>query len=75
MKPARGAKGDRAAELTAQFARAPDARGIRCDVLTEGWTGTAGFDAESGVYMEGQPGSYIFMDGPHRSGRRCFTCC
>src|SRR5690606_30681688 len=40
-----------------------EARGIHCPVVTGGGTGTAEFDAASGVFTEIQPGSYVFMDG------------
>jgi D-serine deaminase-like pyridoxal phosphate-dependent protein len=62
---ARRVEANRAAECTAHFIRALDLRGIRCDVVTGGGTGTVEFDATSGVYTEVQPGSYIFMDGDY----------
>lgn len=36
--------------------------GFPCEVITGGGTGTYEFDAESGVYTEVQPGSYVFGD-------------
>jgi len=55
----------RAAERTAAFVRALDARGIRCPRVTGGGTGTVEFDVASGVYTEVQPGSYVLMDGEY----------
>jgi D-serine deaminase-like pyridoxal phosphate-dependent protein len=51
------------ADLTASYVQCLDSRGISCPVVTGGGTGTAEFDAASGVFTEIQPGSYIFMDG------------
>jgi D-serine deaminase-like pyridoxal phosphate-dependent protein len=56
-----------AADTTAGYLRALDARGIRCRVVTGGGTGTAEFDMRSGVYTEIQPGSYLFMDAHYGS--------
>ncbi|MCG8509041.1 MAG: DSD1 family PLP-dependent enzyme, partial [Rhodospirillales bacterium] len=36
--------------------------GIACDIVTGGGTGTFGFEGESGVFNEIQPGSYTVMD-------------
>ncbi len=55
----------RAAELTAGYLRNLEARGLRCEVVTGGGTGTAEFDIASGVYTEIQPGSYLFMDADY----------
>lgn len=55
----------RAADRAAHFVEALDARGVRCNVVTGGGTGTVEFDAETGVYTELQPGSYLFMDGDY----------
>ncbi len=55
----------RAAELTAGYLRHLEARGLRCQVVTGGGTGTAEFDIASGVYTEIQPGSYLFMDADY----------
>ena len=52
----------RAADAAAAYVRHLDTRGIRCTTVTGSGTGTAIFDAASGVYTELQPGSYIFMD-------------
>jgi D-threonine aldolase len=59
---ARKEEAARTADRTAGFLRALEARGVRCAVVTGGGTGTAEFDAVSGVYTELQPGSYLFMD-------------
>jgi len=56
-----------AAQATAQYVQFLAARGIACDVITGGGTGTAEFDVSSGVYTEIQPGSYVFMDGDYGS--------
>ncbi len=52
----------RSADATAEYLRYLDVRGIVCEVVTGGGTGTAEFDMASGVYTEIQPGSYVFMD-------------
>ncbi len=39
--------------------------GLHADTITGGGTGTYLFDAQSGVYNEVQPGSYIFMDADY----------
>ncbi|MFM0322592.1 DSD1 family PLP-dependent enzyme [Caballeronia glebae] len=62
---ARKAEANRAADIAARYVRALDARGVRCDVVTGGGTGTVEFDAASGVFTELQPGSYLFMDGDY----------
>jgi D-serine deaminase-like pyridoxal phosphate-dependent protein len=55
-----------AADERARIAReALAARGIRCDRVTGGGTGTFPFDAELGVHDEIQPGSYVFMDADY----------
>ncbi|XP_065191637.1 D-threonine aldolase-like [Sycon ciliatum] len=41
------------------------AAGIDCEVVTGGGTGTFYLEAETGVYNEVQPGSYIFMDAAY----------
>src|SRR5690606_2232361 len=41
------------------------AAGIACDRITGAGTGSAEFDAASGVYTELQAGSYAFMDGDY----------
>lgn len=48
-----------------QYSQYLDARGISCPVITGGGTGTAEFDAASGVFTEIQPGSYVFMDADY----------
>jgi 3-hydroxy-D-aspartate aldolase len=40
-------------------------RGILCDVIAGGGTGTYAFEMEGGLYTELQPGSYIFMDADY----------
>lgn len=50
------------ADKVAAYAQFLAARGIACPVITGSGTGTAEFDAGSGVFTEIQPGSYIFMD-------------
>lgn len=57
----------RAAAVTLQFVQALNSRGLACPIVTGGGTGTAEFDAASGVYTEIQPGSYVFMDGHYGS--------
>jgi D-threonine aldolase len=64
---ARRTEAQRAAQRAADFVQALEARGIRCEVVTGGGTGTVEFDAASGVYTELQPGSYLFMDGDYGS--------
>lgn len=51
-----------AAATTARYVEHLASHGISCPVVTGGGTGTAEFDAASGVYTEIQPGSYVFMD-------------
>lgn len=51
-----------AATTTAHYVDFLAGHGISCPVVTGGGTGTAEFDAASGVYTELQPGSYVFMD-------------
>jgi D-threonine aldolase len=62
---ARKAEAARAAECAARYVRALETRGVRCEIVTGGGTGTAEFDAASGVFTELQPGSYLFMDGDY----------
>ena len=52
----------RAASNTLEFIQSLESRGITCPTVTGGGTGTAEFDAASGVYTEIQPGTYVFMD-------------
>jgi len=44
--------------------------GLPCDTITGGGTGTYGLEANSSVYTEIQPGSYVFMDVDYRRNRR-----
>ncbi|HEY1089857.1 MAG TPA: DSD1 family PLP-dependent enzyme [Burkholderiaceae bacterium] len=55
----------RAAERTAGFVAALRARGISCEVVSGGGSGSAEFDLQSGVFNELQAGSYVFMDGDY----------
>ncbi|MCD0505697.1 DSD1 family PLP-dependent enzyme, partial [Bordetella petrii] len=55
----------RAAELAAGYAGRLREAGIPCDRITGAGTGSAEFDAASGVYTELQAGSYAFMDGDY----------
>lgn len=50
------------ADLTAGYLKHLVARGIQCEIVTGGGTGTVEFDVASGIYNEIQPGSYVFMD-------------
>lgn len=43
------------------------AAGHRCDVITGGGTGTYPHEADSGLYTEVQPGSYVLMDVDYAS--------
>lgn len=47
-----------------------DRNGLRCEVITGGGTGTYSLEANSGVYTEIQPGSYVFMDVDYARNRR-----
>lgn len=55
----------RAAERTSVFIDALAQRGIRCETVSGGGTGSVEFDLENGVYTELQPGSYVFMDADY----------
>ena len=55
------------ADQTSAYVRFLEARGMRCPVVTGAGTGTAEFDAFSGVFTELQPGSYVFLDGHYGS--------
>ncbi|ANY14467.1 DSD1 family PLP-dependent enzyme [Bordetella pseudohinzii] len=54
-----------AAARAAGYASLLRAHGITCERITGGGTGSAEFDAGSGVYTELQAGSYAFMDGDY----------
>ncbi|MGE8672061.1 MAG: DSD1 family PLP-dependent enzyme [Achromobacter kerstersii] len=54
-----------AARIAASHAQLLRENGIACDIITGGGTGSAEFDAASGVYTELQAGSYAFMDGDY----------
>lgn len=53
------------AQKAAHYVQQLDERGVKCAVVTGGGTGTAEFDAASGVFTEIQPGSYVFMDAQY----------
>lgn len=53
------------ARIAASYAQLLRESGIACDVITGGGTGSAEFDAASGVFTELQAGSYAFMDGDY----------
>lgn len=59
------------ANKVAQYIQYLEARGISCPVITGGGTGTAEFDAASGVFTEIQPGSYVFMDADYGKNQWC----
>jgi D-serine deaminase-like pyridoxal phosphate-dependent protein len=40
-------------------------KGIKCNEITGGGTGTIEMEPKTGIYTEIQPGSYIFMDGDY----------
>jgi len=61
----RAAVAARAAAAAAGYADSLRAAGIACDRITGAGTGSAEFDAPSGVYTELQAGSYAFMDGDY----------
>lgn len=61
----RAAITQRAARVAGGYAAMLRAQGIACDVITGAGTGSAEFDAASGVYTELQAGSYAFMDGDY----------
>lgn len=53
---------DQVAARVRRFLAAFQAAGLPCPVVSGGGTGTAAFDAASGVFTEIQAGSYAFMD-------------
>jgi len=55
----------RSARVTAGFIDAITGRGLRCETITGGGTGSVEFDLAEGIYTELQPGSYVFMDGDY----------
>lgn len=61
----RAAVAARAATAAAGFAEQLRAAGIPCERITGAGTGSAEFDAPSGVFTELQAGSYAFMDGDY----------
>ena len=52
-------------KVAAGFVDALRQAGYACEVVAGGGTGSAMFDAASGVFTELQPGSYAFMDGDY----------
>lgn len=56
---------ENAAARAAGYASLLRAHGITCERITGGGTGSAEFDAGSGIYTELQAGSYAFMDGDY----------
>lgn len=61
----RRAKIDAAIEAARSTRALITAAGIACPVVTGAGSGSFMFEAESGVYDELQPGSYIFMDADY----------
>ncbi|MFC1799257.1 DSD1 family PLP-dependent enzyme [Thermodesulfobacteriota bacterium] len=51
-----------AANLVREATAILNNNGIDCDIVTGAGTGTYPLEADSGIYNELQPGSYIFMD-------------
>ncbi len=56
---------ERAARRITRYLKAFARAGLDCPTVTGGGTGTALFDAASGVYTEIQAGSYAFMDNDY----------
>jgi len=56
---------DQSAEAVRRTLDLLSRRGLSCDVVTGGGTGTYPFETASGVYNELQAGSYIFMDADY----------
>ncbi|HLT98289.1 MAG TPA: DSD1 family PLP-dependent enzyme [Burkholderiaceae bacterium] len=52
-------------KAAAGFVDALRRAGYACEIVSGGGTGSALFDAASGVFTELQPGSYAFMDGDY----------
>lgn len=61
----RGDIAKRAAERAAAVVVALDGRGVHCEVVTGGGTGSLEFDLQGGIYTEVQAGSYVFMDADY----------
>lgn len=55
----------RVVEMARQTIEALRAAGMECNYVTGGGTGTFHFEAESGVFTEVQPGSYVMMDADY----------
>lgn len=68
--------GERRAAIASAVAAVGETRallkrgGLPCDVITGGGTGTYPLEANSGIYTEIQPGSYVFMDVDYARNRR-----
>jgi D-serine deaminase-like pyridoxal phosphate-dependent protein len=52
-----------------EIVRALDGEGFRCATVTGGGTGTYLLEAESSLYTEVQPGSYVLMDTDYAANR------
>ncbi|HLO96728.1 MAG TPA: DSD1 family PLP-dependent enzyme [Burkholderiaceae bacterium] len=55
----------RATERARAVLRGLQDRGVACETVTGGGTGSAVFDLGLGLYTELQPGSYVFMDADY----------
>lgn len=68
--------GERRAAIASAVAAVGETRtllkrsGLPCDVITGGGTGTYALEANSSVYTEIQPGSYVFMDVDYARNRQ-----
>jgi D-serine deaminase-like pyridoxal phosphate-dependent protein len=49
-----------------------EAAGFPCPVITGGGTGTYGYEADSALYTEVQPGSYVLMDTDYADNKQEF---
>lgn len=56
---------ERVVALTRDTVERLETRGLRCERVTGGGTGTFEFEAASGVFTEVQAGSYVFMDADY----------
>ena len=61
----RRAKIDTAIEAARSTRKLIESEGIACPIVTGAGSGSFMFEAESGVYDELQPGSYVFMDADY----------
>jgi 3-hydroxy-D-aspartate aldolase len=55
----------------AAFRRALSDRGLQCEIVSGGGTGTFDIDVEAGVLSELQAGSYLFMDRQYNDIEAC----